>query len=69
MQVGQGARVNPKPLCPPGVLGALLDDPARRAALGEAGRQRVIERGWLWPEVGKRLAALLSEAGSRKRAA
>jgi len=50
-------------------LGALLDDPARRAALGEAGRRRVIEKGWLWPEVGKLLAALLSDAGTRRRAA
>jgi len=47
----------------------LLDDPARRAVLGEAGRRRVIEQGWLWPEVGKRISALLSSATTRKRAA
>jgi glycosyltransferase involved in cell wall biosynthesis len=29
------------------VIGELLDDPARRAAIGEAGRNRVIER-WSW---------------------
>ncbi len=50
-------------------VAALLDDPSRRAALGEAGRRRVIERGWLWPEVGKRLSALLSSAAARRRAA
>ena len=50
-------------------ISALLDDPARRAAMGEAGRRRVLERGYLWPEVGKRLSAILSSAGHRKRAA
>src|SRR5436305_2246664 len=50
-------------------VGALLDDPPRRAAMGEAGRRRVLERGYLWPEVGKRLSAILSRAGTRKRAA
>jgi starch synthase len=50
-------------------ISELLDDPARRAAMGEAGRRRVLERGYLWPEVGKRLSAILSSAGHRKRAA
>jgi glycosyltransferase involved in cell wall biosynthesis len=50
-------------------IGALLDDPARRAAMGEAGRRRVLERGYLWPEVGKRLSAILANAGTGKRAA
>jgi starch synthase len=50
-------------------IGALLDDPPRRAAMGEAGRRRVLERGYLWPEVGKRLSAILSRGGTRKRAA
>jgi glycosyltransferase involved in cell wall biosynthesis len=50
-------------------IGALLDDPARRAAMGESGRKRVLERGYLWREVGKRLAAILAAPDSRKRAA
>ena len=50
-------------------ISALLDDPARRAAMGEAGRRRVLERGYLWPEVAKRLSAILTSAGHRKRAA
>jgi glycosyltransferase involved in cell wall biosynthesis len=50
-------------------IAELLDDPARRAAMGEAGRRRVIERGYLWPEVGQRLSTILSSAGNRKRAA
>ena len=50
-------------------VGALLDDLPRRAAMGEAGRRRVLERGYLWPEVGKRLSAILSRAGTRMRAA
>jgi starch synthase len=50
-------------------ISELLDDPARRAAMGEAGRRRVLERGYLWPEVAKRLSAILSDAGHRKRAA
>ena len=43
-------------------LSGLLNDPARRAAMGEAGRRRVLERGYLWPEVGKRLDAFLRRA-------
>jgi glycosyltransferase involved in cell wall biosynthesis len=50
-------------------IGALLDDPGRRAAMGEAGRKRVLERGYLWPEVGKRLSAILCSVDTRKRAA
>jgi glycosyltransferase involved in cell wall biosynthesis len=50
-------------------IAALLDDPPRRAAMAEAGRRRVLELGYLWPEVGKRLEAILSSASIRKRAA
>jgi glycosyltransferase involved in cell wall biosynthesis len=50
-------------------IAALLDDPPRRAEMAEAGRRRVLERGYLWPEVGKRLEAILSSASTRKRAA
>jgi starch synthase len=50
-------------------MAELLDDPARRAAMGEAGRRRVLERGYLWPEVGKKLSAILASAGGRQRAA
>ncbi len=50
-------------------VGALLDDPARRAAMAEAGQRRVLERGYLWPEVGKRLSGILASASSGKRAA
>ena len=50
-------------------IATLLDDPARRLAMGEAGRRRVLERGYLWPQVGKRLSEILAAAGSQKRAA
>jgi glycosyltransferase involved in cell wall biosynthesis len=50
-------------------IATLLADPARRLAMGEAGRRRVLERGYLWPQVGKRLSDILSAAGSHKRAA
>jgi glycosyltransferase involved in cell wall biosynthesis len=50
-------------------IAELLDDPARRAAMGEAGRRRVLERGYLWPEVAKKLSAVLAGAGRRSRAA
>jgi starch synthase len=50
-------------------IGALLDDPARRAAMAEAGQRRVLERGYLWPEVGKRVSGILASASSGKRAA
>jgi glycosyltransferase involved in cell wall biosynthesis len=50
-------------------IGALLADPARRTAMGEAGRRRALEAGYLWPEVGNRLAALLQKAAPRRRAA
>jgi len=50
-------------------IAALLDDPARRAAMGDAGRRRVLESGYLWPEVGKRLSAILESIGTRRRAA
>ena len=48
---------------------ALLADPARRAAMGEAGRRRVLECGYLWPEVGRRLSAILESAARGRRAA
>jgi glycosyltransferase involved in cell wall biosynthesis len=50
-------------------MAELLDDPARRAVMGEAGRRRVLERGYLWPQVGKKLSAVLAGAGRRSRAA
>lgn len=50
-------------------IASLLADPRRRAAMGEAGRRRVLEGGYLWPEVGKRLATLLESATGRRRAA
>ena len=50
-------------------LAALLDDPSRRAAMGEAGRRRVLQSGYLWPEVGTRLSSLLQKAASHRHAA
>jgi glycosyltransferase involved in cell wall biosynthesis len=50
-------------------IGALLDDPARRAAMAEAGKRRVLEGGYLWPEVGRKLSEILAGASSGKRAA
>lgn len=41
---------------------SLLAEPARAAALGALGREKILERGLLWPEVGKRLEALLDQA-------
>lgn len=43
-------------------ISGLLNDTARRAAMGEAGRRRVLESGYLWPEVGKKLEAFLRRA-------
>ena len=43
-------------------LSSPLNDEARRAAMGEAGRSRVLERGYFWPQVAKSLAALLRRA-------
>ena len=43
-------------------IAELLDDPPRRAAMGAAGRRRVLERGYLWPDVARKLAALLHRA-------
>jgi glycosyltransferase involved in cell wall biosynthesis len=45
-----------------GAISSLLKDEARRAAMGEAGRRRVLERGYLWPQVARSLAALLRRA-------
>ena len=50
-------------------IATLLDDPARRAAMGEAGRRRVLEKGYLWPQVGERLSAILEAAARTRRAA
>ena len=50
-------------------IAELLDDPQRRAAMGEAGRRRVLERGYLWPEVARKLEALLENAALHRRAA
>ncbi|MFL5361015.1 MAG: glycosyltransferase family 4 protein [Myxococcales bacterium] len=50
-------------------IAALLDDPHRRRALGAAGRKRVIERGYLWPDVARRLSDLLQAAAHGRRAA
>ena len=50
-------------------IASLLADPARRAAMGEAGRRRVLERGYLWPKVGERISAILEAAASTRRAA
>jgi alpha-maltose-1-phosphate synthase len=47
----------------------LLDSPALRLALGEAGRIRVLAKGYLWPEVGKRLSPLLGQAAFQHLAA
>jgi glycosyltransferase involved in cell wall biosynthesis len=43
-------------------ISSLLNDEARRAAMGEAGRRHVLERGYFWPQVAKSLAALLRRA-------
>ena len=43
-------------------IAELLDDPPRRAAMGAAGRRRVLERGYLWPDVARKLTALLHRA-------
>ncbi|MFL5408089.1 MAG: glycosyltransferase, partial [Myxococcales bacterium] len=50
-------------------IAALLDDPHRRRALGAAGRKRVIERGYLWPDVARRLSDILQAAAHGRRAA
>jgi len=63
---GVGVCVPPgDPIALANAVGALLDDPLRRAAMGEAGRRRVLERGWLWPDVGKRLSAILERSAGR----
>ncbi|HUJ25048.1 MAG TPA: glycosyltransferase family 4 protein [Myxococcales bacterium] len=45
-------------------IAALLDDPALRAKLGAMGRERVLQNGWLWPAVGRRLSVLLRSAAN-----
>ena len=49
-------------------LAALLDDPARRRQMGAAGRKRVLERGYLWPQVARRVSALLDSAAAASQA-
>jgi starch synthase len=43
---------------------SLLQDPLRARALGARGREEVLRRGLLWPEVGQRVAAVLDRAAS-----
>lgn len=47
----------------------LLDDAALRERLGEAGRSRVLQKGWLWPDVGRRLSLLLHSAKNARSGA
>lgn len=47
----------------------LLDSPTLRVILGEAGRNRVLARGYLWPEVGRRLSPLLGRTAFQPLAA
>ena len=47
----------------------LLDSPTLRITLGEAGRNRVLAKGYSWPEVGKRLSPLLGRAAFQHLAA
>jgi glycosyltransferase involved in cell wall biosynthesis len=46
----------------------LLDDEERRRAMGDLGRQRVIDGGFLWPDVVQKLAGVL-ESAARARGA
>ena len=65
-------------LVPPGderalcaALLALLEEPRRAEALGALGREELVRRGWLWPQVSQRVAALLQRAavqGARRAA-
>jgi phosphatidylinositol alpha-1,6-mannosyltransferase len=44
-------------------VAALLEDPARAAAMGRAGRERV-ERSFTWPRAAAQLAGWLGEAAA-----
>jgi glycosyltransferase involved in cell wall biosynthesis len=50
-------------------IGELLDDEPRRRAMGELGRKRVLERGFLWPDVVRKLAGVLESAIASGRSA
>jgi alpha-maltose-1-phosphate synthase len=45
-------------------VSSLLADPARATAMGLAGRRRVLENGYLWPAVTRRLEAVVASARS-----
>jgi starch synthase len=45
-------------------LSSLLADPARATAMGLAGRRRVLENGFVWPAVARRLEAVVARARS-----
>jgi glycosyltransferase involved in cell wall biosynthesis len=47
-----------------GTIAELLDDPARRAAVGEAGRARVVER-YSWERTAEETTALYREVIAR----
>ena len=49
-------------------LSSLLADPARATAMGLAGRRRVLENGYLWPAVVRRLEAVVASARSEATA-
>jgi glycosyltransferase involved in cell wall biosynthesis len=52
-----------------GAIGALLDDPSRRAAMGAAGRKRVLEQ-FTWKRAAERTVDAYREAiEARRRAA
>ncbi len=65
-------------LVPPGdehaladALADLLEDPQRACEFGALGRESIVQRGLLWPEVSQRVAALLDGAarqGARRAA-
>jgi starch synthase len=49
-------------------LSCLLADPARATAMGLAGRRRVLENGYVWPAVARRLEAVVASARSEASA-
>ncbi len=44
-------------------LRALVDDPERTAAIGAAGRRRLIERGWTWSDNARRVVEVYQRLG------
>lgn len=56
-----GMLVDPEPNALGDAIASLLDQPDRVAALGQAGRETVIER-WTWAHAGRRLETLLERA-------